>query len=299
ATADEEVGGELGVQFLLKNHQELLKADFAVNEGGEEPIIIGGKQVNFVQVGEKGTCWTRLVAKGTSCHGSVPALGDNAVVKMSRALERLSSYKPPILILPEIKELISQLVRLLGLEMDITPETVDQAVDLFQDKAFSAYLNALTRMTVSPNSVHGGLKTNIVPDYCEADVDIRVLPGQNKEFVFGELRRLVGDQIEIDIALYHQPTFSPSSSIFYKTIVETVKDSGSDNTVLSCLSSGATDSRYLRQHGIPSYGLGLMVAGFDQDLRKTVHGVNERIDIASLKLKADFLVQLARRYLKD
>ncbi|MFC1930477.1 M20/M25/M40 family metallo-hydrolase, partial [Chloroflexota bacterium] len=176
---------------------------------------------------------------------------------------------------------------------------VDQAIDLFKDKAFSAYLNALTRMTVSPNAIRGGLKTNIVPDYCEADIDIRVLPGQGKDFVFGELRRLVGEQIEIDIANYHQPTFSPSSSIYYQTIAATVKDLVNDTTVLPCLSAGATDSRFLRQNGIPCYGLGLMVAGFDEDIRKTPHGVNERIDIASLKLKADFLVLLAQRYLKD
>ncbi len=297
ATADEEAGGKMGVRYLLEAHPEVLRADFAVNEGGEEPLLIGGKLVDFIQVGEKGTAWTKLVARGVACHGSVPAMGDNAVVKMSRALEKLSLHEPPVCLLPEVQELLQRLVSLKGAAMTVAEDTADKATELFEDKTFSAYLKAISRMTISPNLIHGGLKTNIVPDFCEAQLDIRVLPGQDQGFVFTELRRLLGKEIEISIPDFNAPTFSPTSSPFYKTIIETIGEMGAQGICLPCLSAGATDSRYLRRKGIPSYGLALMAPNYDPDIKKTMHGRNERIDVPSLKSKADFLIRLAERYL--
>lgn len=298
ATADEESGSKMGVRYLLEKHPELLQADFAVNEGGEEPMLIGGKLVDFIQVGEKGTAWTKLVARGISCHGSVPALGDNAVVKMSRALEKLSRCEPQVQLLPDVQELIQKLVNLKGASINIREDaSVDRASELFEDRSFSAYLKAISRMTISPNMVQGGLKTNIVPDYCEAHLDIRVLPGQDQGFIFTELRRLLGSEIEIGIPDFSPPTFSPASSPFYKTIIETIGEIDTHRICLPCLSAGATDSRHLRRNGIPSYGLALMAPGYDPEIKKTMHGNNERIDIASLKVKADFLIRLAERYL--
>ena len=66
---------------------------------------------------------------------------------------------------------------------------------------------------------------------------------------------------------------------------------------LPYISPGATDSRYLRLAGIPSYGIGHMASGYDQSVKETVHGRNERIDIPSLNLRTDFLIALAREYL--
>jgi acetylornithine deacetylase/succinyl-diaminopimelate desuccinylase-like protein len=297
ATADEEAGGRFGVKYLLEKYPEILKTDFAVNEGAEDPQNIGGKTVNFIQVGEKGTAWTKIVARGVSCHGSVPALGDNAILKMSGALEKLSNCKPPVTLLPEVREMLQELVRLKGVEMKIGEDNVDEAADLFEDRSFSAYLKAITRMTISPNMIRGGLKTNIIPDYCEAELDIRVLPGQDKAFVLRELRHLIGDELEMNIANYYPPSFSPTSSPFFELIAETLRDTCGEVKCLPCLSAGATDSRFLRQLGIPAYGVAIMAPGYDEKIKKTIHGKNERIDIASLHLKAEFLIRLAEKYL--
>ena len=78
ATADEETGGALGAEYLCEHHLDKIMADFAINEGALTPITAGGKMVYFFQVGEKGTAWSCLKAKGKAGHGSVPALGDNA-----------------------------------------------------------------------------------------------------------------------------------------------------------------------------------------------------------------------------
>ncbi|MBI2288462.1 MAG: M20/M25/M40 family metallo-hydrolase [Chloroflexi bacterium] len=74
ATADEEAGGKMGVEYLVENHKSKLMADFVVNEGGKEPLKVCDKVCHFMQVGEKGICWTKLKARGTSAHGSLPLL---------------------------------------------------------------------------------------------------------------------------------------------------------------------------------------------------------------------------------
>ncbi len=297
ATADEERGGKLGVQYLLEHHPELLRADFAINEGGEEPIVLDGRTVYFVQVGEKGTAWSTVTTRGVACHGSVPALGENAVVKMAGIVTRLAALEPPVRLIPEVAALVAELARLRGLEAPVAPENVDALIAGINDAGFAAALSAMTRMTLSPNVIQGGTKTNIVPDLCTLEVDVRILPGQDREEVERVLREAVGEDGEFEIHNYHPPTFSPAEAPYYRLIVETIGELVGPVPCLPHISPGATDSRHLRAAGIPAYGISLMAPGFDPRLRTTVHGRNERIDIASLRLKTEFFVRLARKYL--
>ena len=299
AAADEETGGSLGAKCLVENYLEKLQADFAINEGAELPICMGNRMIYFLQVGEKGTAWCRLKARGVSCHGSVPSLGENAVLKLSRALAALGEYRPEIKLIPEVETLLRELARFRGLSYDPARDAVDSLIDrLDLERGFAETLRAMTRMTVSPNRVEGGLKTNIVPDRCVAELDIRILPGQDRAYVEGELRRLIGEEIEIEFMNYIAPTFSTSQSDYYRLLESlTLELAGREAVCLPYVSTGSTDSKYLRGAGIPAYGIGHMAAGFDQAVRTTQHGRNERTDVASLQLKTQFLFELARRYL--
>lgn len=298
ATADEECGGDFGVKRLLEDVPEKLQADFAINEGGEEPLKLNGKTVFFIQVGEKGTAWVKLMAEGVSCHGSIPSLGDNAVIKMVRALHSLADYRPQVVLIPEVKFMLQELAGALGLKDNIDEHNVDSVLNYFENKSFAETLRAMTRMTISPNEVQGGSKTNVVPDKCTSNIDIRILPGQDQEYVLGKLRKYIGEEISIEIPNYHPPTFSSSQTGHYRAIVEATRDVAGDEVIcLPCISTGATDSRFLREAGIPSYGIGHMAEGFDRELWNTVHGKNERIDVASLRFIASFLERLAIKYL--
>jgi acetylornithine deacetylase/succinyl-diaminopimelate desuccinylase-like protein len=296
ATADEEAGGLFGVRFLLENFPQKLASDFAINEGGEEPWKINNKLVYFIQVGEKGVAWTRLKAKGVSCHGSVPDLGDNAVVKMAEAIRRLSQYKPKAKLIPEVKILLDFLAQQRGWG-EAREEDIDRFLESFGERGLTAYLRAITRMTVSANVIHGGTRTNVVPDRCETQVDIRLLPGQDKEYILAELSPILGSDIEIDIAYTHPASFSSPRSFYYELIEKNIKDIIGDVACLPYVSSGATDSRFLRERGINSYGLAIMSPDYDPQLRSTYHAKNERIDVNSLKLRAEFLQKLALTYL--
>lgn len=298
ATADEESGSAFGVRYLLEHCPEKLRADFAVNEGGEEPIEINGKRVYFVQAGEKGTAWSRLRTRGVSAHGSLPTLGDNAVIKMADAIARLSRYPPEPKLVPEVRRMLQALVELKGLDWPVDEPHIDPIIQSFmEDRAFAAYLSALTRMTVSPNAISGGTKTNIVPDSCEADLDIRILPGQDRQYVLAEMARIIGSEPEIQMVNYSPPTFSPTDGAPFRLLCETAQEVVGDAVCLPCLSAGATDSRFLRGVGIPSYGISVSAPGADPEQKKTVHGRNERVDMATLHLEAQFLIRLAQRYL--
>jgi acetylornithine deacetylase/succinyl-diaminopimelate desuccinylase family protein len=299
ATADEEKGGAFGVKYLMENCPEKIRADFAVNEGGEEPLIINGQMIYFIQVGEKGTAWSTLRSRGKSCHGSIPTLGENAVVKMVRALNALADYKAEIKLIPEVSLLIEELMRIKGVKEPLTEDNVDRLLNCIEeDEGFRETLRAMTRMTVSLNVIEGGSKTNVVPESCSAEVDIRILPGQDQEYVLLELQRYLGNEIEIEVNNYAAPTFSTAQSSYYRLIESVTKEvAGPDINCLPHISTGATDSRFLRNAGIPAYGIGHMARGFESEARNTVHGKNERIDVASLHLKSEFLVKLAKKYL--
>jgi len=178
ATADEEVGGDLGAGILSAKYPEKIMADFAVNEG-DEPLIIKGKTYHCLSVGEKGPAWMKLTAKGISSHGSVPMLEQNAVVKMARVINGLARYRPHIVLTEETQRLLQTVAKLDGITDAITEDNVDEILAKLTDKAILPYLSAVTRMTISPDVINGGVKANIVPDSCEAQVDIRILPGQS------------------------------------------------------------------------------------------------------------------------
>jgi acetylornithine deacetylase/succinyl-diaminopimelate desuccinylase-like protein len=298
--ADEEKGGHLGAGYLAAKHLDKVRADFAVNEGAEQPIEVNGRLIYFLQVGEKGTAWSTLKAHGRAGHGSVPTLADNAVVKMARAVSRLNNYRAEIVLIPEVEKLLRSLAELCGIAIDtLGPNEVDSLLEVLPlDKALLESLRSMTRMTVSPNMIKGGTKTNIVPDYCEAEVDIRILPGQDCDYVEKELRLIISKEIEIEFNEYQPPTFSDSGESFFKLMEEiTLQLVGGDAVCLPVISTGGTDSKFFRGAGIPAYGIGHMARDFDQQTRTTIHGRNERIDIASLYLKTAFLKELARRYL--
>jgi acetylornithine deacetylase/succinyl-diaminopimelate desuccinylase-like protein len=298
ATADEETGGTYGVRYLVQNHRDKFNVDFAVNEGAEPPINAGGITFHFIGTGEKGLAWVKMKAKGFSAHGSLPMLGDNAVTKMANAIKQLAEYQPEVVLIPEVKRIFSTVAEQQGLKTEITRDSIDKIIVNIQDRTFASYLSSITRMTVSPNVVHGGVKTNIIPDLCEAEVDVRFMPGQDRDFVLNELRKMTGD-MDMEIIQYNTPTTSDADTEYYRVVAGTLKEFTGGSPVVPSISSGGTDSRFLRDIGIPSYGVGVMTFKSDQTMRQAVHGKDEKLDVESLRLKSDFLKKLAENYLTE
>jgi len=298
ASADEESGGALGWKYLVENVKDKITADFAIGEGTGQAMKIGGRTRHFVDTGEKGVAWMRLIARGFSCHGSLPTLGDNAIVKMAEAIRALAGYQPEIILIPEVKRLIQAVAELEGFDSQVSEENVDQVIRRLENKHLAGHMSSMTRMTVSPDVVGGGLKINTVPDSCEAEVDIRILPGQDKEYIIRELGQLVGD-VQMEISNYNVSSFSASDSEYYHLVSDSLKDVMGNVLVLPYFCPAFTDVRYLRGVGIPSYGIGTMARYLEPSMLQSIHNFDERLDIESLRLTSDFLVRLAREYLGD
>jgi acetylornithine deacetylase/succinyl-diaminopimelate desuccinylase-like protein len=191
---------------------------------------------------------------------------------------------------------LQTIAQLDGINDEINVANADDILRKLRDNTVLPYLSAITRMTISPDVIHGGVKTNIVPDSCEAQVDIRILPGQSWEYVLNELKEILGD-VQAEPLQYHLPSFSSSDNKYYHLVEETMQEFIGGAPLLQTISTGATDSRYLREMEIPSYGIGVLTLNMDKALSDSVHGKNEKIDVASLRLKTDFLIKLAKKYL--
>ncbi|HEX2371904.1 MAG TPA: M20/M25/M40 family metallo-hydrolase, partial [Solirubrobacterales bacterium] len=170
-TADEERGAKLGARWLCEERPDLVRSDLVVNEGGGIAIDFGGRRFYTVALGEKGVCRLLVRTHGRAGHASVPRMGENAVLKMARVLERMRE-QPPADPSPEPVEFLSTL-----LDEDLSDAGNDElaaAVERVraEDPAVADYLaEPMLGVTVVPVMIEGGVKENVIPAHCEVLVD--------------------------------------------------------------------------------------------------------------------------------
>jgi len=152
-------------------------------------------------------------------------------------------------------------------------------------------LHACTHTTFSPNVVHGGVKTNVIPDEVLIDVDIRTVPGVRGDDVDEELRGILGDladRVEVSRIFDDEATVSPTDTPMYEALERRTARVYPGATLLPELIVGATDSRFFRHRGTVAYGTGLFAPGVSfEQFASRFHGHDERIDTASLGLCVD------------
>ncbi len=164
---------------------------FAVTEAGGVQI---GKDKFAIINGEKGATWLKLKFQGTPGHGSAPYSSDNAVYKVSKAALHLTDYcdnKTPI-----DTTYISHLIKGLGMNFFLRSLITNKNLLPFilkilskKDPEISKVLHSLSRMTISPNIIQGGSKTNIIASEASLELDIRTLPGQDYDYVVFHVKK--------------------------------------------------------------------------------------------------------------
>jgi len=306
--ADEEASGNYGANWLVKNHPEKVKVDYLITEAGGDPI--GPNRLTYVY-GEKGTAWTRLRFQGEEQHGSAPYGSNNAVVKMAKAIQRVSEYQPP-----RHTSLLKPFINAMGIGtftkalMGNTRTLGFMFAQLARrSKKDAAFLNTMTQMTISPNVCKGGAKVNTVPGQAYVDVDIRTLPGQDEEYVFAQLRIALGRMVDevtieslpVDLGGGFNPgNISDMESPLVKVIESVVKDlRGQKTTLVPMVSPGATDSRFFRRaFGTNAYGFSFhdesLAIG---ELMSMFHGTNERVPLGTLELTSKGYMEIVRKFL--
>lgn len=309
SVADEEILGT-GAQWLTKKVPEKVAAEYVVGEGGGPPIQLEGKRIYPITVGEKGLAWLKLTAKGKAGHGSVPTLANNANIIMARAFTKLSDFKPEITIINEVAEAIRTVVKeLFGevegskiLETQLNKQWLDELLDKVaaKDREKAEELRALTRMTISPNVIMGGTETNVIPGTCEARIDIRLVPGQDRDYARQVIEKCVeGLNVQVDVDQYTSASMSPSNTGFYDVLRLTFEEMAKGCYTFPQLAAGMSDSRYWRALGSEVYGcVPLSPDTKLADVQSGVHGPNERMNIESLEFATNFLCTVAAKLLR-
>ncbi len=295
-TGDEESGGA-GIQWLLANEQDSVNAEIVLNEGGGIVLAKDGSPARIqLQTAEKTYQDFTLTAYAPTGHSSVP-LNDNAIYRMSRALSRVGRHRFPARLLPvtranlaarasqETGELASAM-RALSDAKGALPSAALEIAD--RDPSLSANL----RTTCVATLIEGGTRANALPAEVQATINCRILPDESVAQVEAELVRIIGDP-EIEIESDGEFGFaapSPLSGPGPAAIAAASAEMWPDLPIVSFMSRGATDSRFLRAKGIAAYGID-PIALTEDDSRRA-HGIDERIPADGLRPAVEFLYRV-------
>lgn len=293
--ADEEAGGRHGVDHVASNHFDKIKAAFALNEGGG--IRKAGPEITYfgIQSTEKISTNIRLVAHGTSGHGSMPR-PDNPVFALSRALARISEYETPVRLIPTTRSFFEGMSGIASGDMQWgmrNLENDDPAIASRASRTVSQNImyNSMLRDSISATLLDAGIRSNVIPSIAEATLNCRLLPGTKiKDFV-DELYRVIHEpSVEIiypEHATDSAPPPSPPTTALYQSLKTVAARHAPDAIIVPVMSTGATDSAELRRKGIPTYGL--MPYPVPEEDTGLMHGNNERIAVSSIRFGVEYL----------
>jgi acetylornithine deacetylase/succinyl-diaminopimelate desuccinylase-like protein len=287
ATADEEMGGTLGVHWLEENRPELLRCGWCLNEGGGFGLMLGTVTYYPFQAGEKSPCWLTLRVRGQPGHASIPS-PDNAVIRLAEAVARIGRARLPFHLTDTVRLFVEGLAGaqpepMAGMLRSLLhPDRADQVLDGLSDSHLAAMVRAMLHNTATPTILRAGEKTNVIPSVAEAQIDCRILPGQTAESLRRELDAVLADSpgVEFDLGMRGQPTESPVDTDLAEAIRRSLARHAPEAQAVPYLVPGATDSRFLRPRGCVAYGFCPLLPG--EDLR-SIHGHDERISVRSLE----------------
>jgi len=292
-TADEEGGGPFnGVDWLLKNHRDLIDADFALNEGGNGEMLHGKRISNNIGLAEKTYADFRFEVRNKGGHSSRP-IADNAIYHLAAALTKLSAYNFPLELNGVTKAYFAQMSKMETGEMTQQLQQVSKGSPDAMAKlaASSPGYNSMLRTTCVATQLEGGHAPNALPQLAAANINCRILPQDKIEDILAALKKTAeGDQVTVTIKL--DEGAAPPSPLRPDVLsaFNQVTDSMWPGVItVPSMSTGASDGRYLRAAGIPTYG----VQGFfgERDSGRA-HGRDERILVQSFYEGQTFLYNL-------
>jgi len=299
-TADEEGGGPYnGVDWLLKNHRDLIDSEFALNEGGWGEST-GGKRIsNDLQVSEKYVVNFRLEVRNKGGHSSMP-VADNAIYRLAAALQRLSNFGFPLKTNEVTAAYFQQMARI---ETGPTKEDLAKAAKGSREAmqrlaAATPAWNATLRTTCVATLLEGGHAMNALPQLAAATVNCRVLPEDSVDYVKTTLQKVVADD-QVSAKVLGEPAAGPTSALRPDVLAAVSRGTEAlwpGVLVVPIMVMGATDGKALRVAGIPTYGVqGIF---FDRDDIR-FHGRDERVGVQSFYEGQAFLFELVKTLSKS
>ncbi len=291
-TADEEGGSNNGVNWLLTNRRDLIDAEFGINPDGGGGSLKDGKHMAMdVQTSEKIYASFDVTARNKGGHSSLP-VKDNAIYELSEGIIRLSQFNFPVRLNETTRSYFEQAA------LKETGQVKSDILTILQNPsdtaaanrlaASSAYYNAMMRTTCVATMLDGGHAENALPQTATANVNCRMLPEDNPENVLANLKKVIADT-SISVTCTYSSFVAPLSPLRDNVRIPVEQISASmwpGVKVSPVMSTGATDSKYLRRAGIPAYGISGMFTDMD-DVR--AHGRDERIGVSDFYQGVEFM----------
>lgn len=297
-TAGEESGVDNGVEWLVANRRDLVQAEYVVNADGGGGEMEGNRRIAFnVQAAEKVYLDLTLTVKGPGGHSSMPD-GPNPIERLSNGVARLARHEFPVNITPVVRSYLAQRAPMAAGDLGQAMAALGRNP---QDYAAARVLsatpttNALIRTTCITTLFDAGTAPNAIPASAVANVNCRVIPGERQEHVIEAVRRAIDDPaVEIAVREPMKPSDPSLMGAELRGVLEaTVAELYGRLPVMPYMEMGATDGIYLRNAGIPVFGIiGLFAVN---DLLGTIHGNDERIPVTAYNQSAEFMRQLVRR----
>jgi acetylornithine deacetylase/succinyl-diaminopimelate desuccinylase-like protein len=289
AAADEEVGVDVGLQWLVREHGDAVRAEYAINEGGGDRVLFG-RPLYLCSVAEKMTSPFLLRVHGRSGHASMPGIADNALVKAAALIERLAEYRPVPRHGPETEALL----RAITGEVPRPEEAVGRAGAVHPLAA--ALVEPLLALTLAPTMIGASRLRNVIPAVCDVTVDCRLLPGQTPAEAEALILEALGDgDWELTWLEHWGGTRSPAEGPLWDAVTAFVAEVEPEAEAVPICSAGFTDSHWLRQaFGTVAYGFFPMRTMDPEVASLLVHSADERIHVDDLELGLEFLRHAAR-----
>ena len=288
ATADEEAGSRFGAQFVADRHRDWLAgAEYALSElGGIYPEAGSTVPFGSIVTSEKTGLPLRLTARSEPGHGSMP-WPETAPNRLIRALGRLLEAERPLRILPEIQEYFAKLGSVLPGEAGRGYDDLERSLrdDGFRRAFLASRRNAaMLRTTFAVTMLKGSEKRNVIPPEAIADLDCRMLHGDDPEEIVRWVRGVIADE-RVEVSLSNPPpkipNASPPDTPLYKALGQPLARRAPGVVVAPDILVGFTDNWVFRNCGLHGYGFSPFILGDDEWRR--VHGNDERISLENLQ----------------
>jgi len=291
-TADEEAGATVGAKWLCREHPEIVRCDYVVNEGGGQLLNANGKSVYGVCVAEKGVFRFTLTAHGRAGHASIPRVGDNALVKLAPLIQALGDAGHGTLSLePEVASTLAAL----GIETNGDASAALAELEQL-DPRLAIMLEPLMGVTFTPTMIRASEKINVIPGHAYLKVDCRVPPGLGEDAVREALAQVVdGDGWTLEFDEQVVGNRSPAESALMDAIRSFVEREHPGAVVAASGLPGFTDSRWFREAFPECVAYGFMPArAFDLlEAMPLIHSADERVPVDDLGMAARFFAELA------
>ena len=298
-TSDEELGDvpSNGAFWLVNNQRPAIDAEFGINEGGGGQLNQGKPILHRIQVAEKMYTTYKLEVRDVGGHSSLPT-ATNPMYEMSAALNRLGAYRFPVK--------LSEVTRTY-FERSAQFETGQKAEDMravasgspgqaaLDRLSATPLYNALLRTTCVVTQVNAGHAENALPQSAKATVNCRILPNDDPAEVDATLKKVLGSE-RMTMVASNPPLKSPASPLrpdITGVIEKLTAEMWPGVPVIPAMSTGATDSRFMRNAGIPMYGVSGL---FSEPSDARSHGLDERIAIPRLYDGREFMYRMVKSF---